>query len=570
MLKSLYLGDNMLTAVPAYRADNITTAGSSYFLSNNYLSTDQYGPQRTCASSSASEALCASALVCAYDPVEAECLLAASPNLEDDFLAYPPAPVIHDEDEAEGAGDGGAAAASSSSGSASEGLGEADALLYGGETFDGSMEPIMIVVCVIGCVVGALIIVLAAVLISVKVRSVQRERNLQKKGEIQTPEEQEKEAMKARKRQEKNDAKLAKKRAKQDAKKQKQEQEQMRKDRLHEIELEEREAVPMMVPAYFAEAGDAVSPADVMLLSEQGAGTLGPTYRAKITSHTSNGLVAAKLLSRSLITDPAAFAEETRRLCALRDSPFLVQTFSLSDPQDSPDYINGTPDLPCGGGEADVTTGCSSRCPRECVMVLSEYVLAPNMRDFAWAGRPETRPLFKLRMCTDIARGLRYLHENGALHRNLKPENVLVVAADPAADVVCRLTGFATAGVAVKETIMDFANGMGTPQYLAPELMSGEADDFTQMADVFSFGVVAFEVFREEAVYSENKFESNFALMRHVLSGKRPAPNERVTQDCTTETLNLIMTCWDQDPAQRPDLASVITQLETCAKNISI
>lgn len=562
----------MLMTAPTYSPERIATANSSYFLSNNYLPTAAYGPQRTCAASSSSEAACTSVLVCAYDPVDSECLPSASPNLEDDFLAYPAAPVIPDDDEGEDDDDKptedpaeGSASGSSASSGALEG---ADAILYGGETFDDSIEPIMIVVIVIGCVVGLLIIVLVVVFVSIKVRNAQRERQLRRKSEILTPEEREKEAMKERKRKEKNDAKLAKKQAKLDAKKQKHEQEQMRKDRLHEIEMEEREAVPMTVGAYFAEAGDTVSAADVMLLSDQGAGMLGPTYKAKITSHTSDGLVAAKLLSRSLLTDPAGFAEEARRLSGLRGSPFLVQTFAVADPQDSPEYINGTPDLP-GGGEANVTTGCSSRCPRECVMVLSEYVQAPNMRAFAWAGRPETRPLFKLKMCTDIARGLKYLHENGALHRNLKPENILVVAEDPAADVVCRLTGFATAGVAVKETIMDFANGMGTPQYLAPEIMSGEVDDFTQMADVFSFGVVAFEAFREEAVYSENKFESNFALMRYVLSGKRPAPNERVTQDCTTETLNLLMACWDQEPYQRPDLASVIAQLETCAKSIA-
>lgn len=590
----------MLSTVPAYPSDRIATKASPYFLGNNYLPTAEYGPQHECAAYSTNQTSCEDVAACAYDTVEFECVRSATPRVPDDLFSYPTPPIIATNYSNSG-NTGGTDIDISGSGSGGddddddlffkeEDLGEAERALYDGEAADESISATMIIVCVVGCIVGLLIIVLVVAFAVVKAREVQKRQRDKRKSSPTTATEQEKMEMKERKRREKEEAKLAKKQAKQDAKKQKQQEQQQRKERRQEIELEERDAVPMSVAAYFAEAGDILPAPSVMLLSELGApGMLGATHKAKITSHTSDGLVAAKLVHHSLLASPHEFAEETRRLCSF-DSPLLVQTLAYSDPQDvsstgpSPNFE--TPMLRQGGSSSltgssdggsvvpgtgeDVTTGRGNKCPWDCVMVISEYVQAPNMRNFVWSCRPDQRPLLKLRMCMDIARGLKYLHENGALHRDLKPENVLVVGSDPDADVVCRLCGFATAGLRVKETVMDFANGIGTPQYLAPELMSGEEEDFTQMADVYSFGVVAFEAFREEAVYSENRFESNFALMRYVLSGKRPAPNEKVTQDCATDTMNLLAACWDQDPSLRPDLTSVITQLENCAKNIII
>ena len=584
-LKSLYLGDNMFTTVPTYPAERVTTASSPYFLGGNYLSETQYGLQHACSDHDKNATQCRSILACNYDTIENECNTASSSTITtipDDTFVYPAPPTIPDDDDDNNNDKSTSGSNSDDDDEWSDDNNIDEWNIKPSQDSDTTLSGSMIAVWVVVAVVGALVLVLLVLLAAVKGRQAHEERQRRRKSEIETPEEREKQAMRDSKRREKDAAKQRKR----EAKKQRLALEQRRKSRILEIEMEENGAVPMS-PAAYSVGSREVDAADVMVLSELGAGTLGAVHKAKLISHRSGGLVAAKLIRLELVADYPTFAAEARRLSELQSpssssspspSPFLVPVFGVAmypTPQENTpvgkeneinDNVGEEEEEEDGGGLAE---GCGHKCPKSCFCILSEYVPAPNMRQFVWKGNSTDRPLFKLRLCISIARGLQYLHENGALHRDLKPENVLVVSEDPNAEVICRLCDYATAGLKVKETAMDFSRGTGTPQYLAPEVMSGEAQEFSTMADVFSFGVVGFEAFREEAVYSENKFSSNFALMRYVLSGKRPAANDKVAQDCTPDTVALFESCWAQDPSLRPDIPSIISRLEEFASNLN-
>ncbi|KXS11802.1 kinase-like protein, partial [Gonapodya prolifera JEL478] len=84
----------------------------------------------------------------------------------------------------------------------------------------------------------------------------------------------------------------------------------------------------------------------------------------------------------------------------------------------------------------------------------------------------------------DIARGLKYHHENHILHLDVKPENALVDKLHQA-----MVTNFGTCLIHVLE---GSDRGVGTKGYMAPERLRGEIR--TEKADVFAFGISLFEV----------------------------------------------------------------------------
>ena len=74
----------------------------------------------------------------------------------------------------------------------------------------------------------------------------------------------------------------------------------------------------------------------------------------------------------------------------------------------------------------------------------------------------------------DAAKGIQYLHENGILHRDIKPDNFLVISLDENL-VNAKLTDFGSArNFNLLMTNMTFTKGVGTPKYMAPEILFKE------------------------------------------------------------------------------------------------
>ena len=87
-----------------------------------------------------------------------------------------------------------------------------------------------------------------------------------------------------------------------------------------------------------------------------------------------------------------------------------------------------------------------------------------------------------------IASALDYAHAQGVLHRDIKPSNIMMVG-DESTPV---LTDFGLAKILEADTITLTGEVLGTPEYMAPELCSGEPAGAA--ADVYSLGVVAYQM----------------------------------------------------------------------------
>ena len=85
---------------------------------------------------------------------------------------------------------------------------------------------------------------------------------------------------------------------------------------------------------------------------------------------------------------------------------------------------------------------------------------------------------------------------------------------------VCyRITDFGTSRVVLQETQGKLTKGLGTPQYMAPEILSGTQGSFKKPSDVYSYAISIYELWTEKSVYEMCKLNSYFEYVGFVLSG---------------------------------------------------
>jgi tRNA A-37 threonylcarbamoyl transferase component Bud32 len=155
-------------------------------------------------------------------------------------------------------------------------------------------------------------------------------------------------------------------------------------------------------------------------------------------------------------------------------------------------------------------------------------------------------------MALDIARGMNYLHCSDPIiiHRDLKSHNLLV---DEHFKVKVCDFGLSTM---VKRHLDKFTamTPVGTPCWTAPEVLRNEP--YTERADVFSFGVVLWElVTREDPYHGMPTFQIVIAVGQHNM---RPIIPPSVSPVLTT----LITQCWSEDSTQRPPFSEIVQRLE--------
>ena len=147
----------------------------------------------------------------------------------------------------------------------------------------------------------------------------------------------------------------------------------------------------------------------------------------------------------------------------------------------------------------------------------------------------------KILWLVQIARGLEFAHTRGIVHRDIKPANIRILD-----DGTAKILDFGIAKLAHHPSHLTQAGiTLGTAAYLSPEQIRGQPVD--ARADVFSFGVLAYELLAFERPFRAPELSAIF----YKILNEKPEPLAARVPDVSVDLDRIIERCLEKDPARR-------------------
>jgi len=165
-----------------------------------------------------------------------------------------------------------------------------------------------------------------------------------------------------------------------------------------------------------------------------------------------------------------------------------------------------------------------------------------------WIGKIDHEKVTKIAL--GIIAGLEYVHLQKVIHRDIKPQNILMFG--PRDDMVPKIADFGVSKVIL--TVMTLTK-VGQELYMAPEVRMNFKYGFK--ADIFSLSMVLFEMFNEQLIAESSDEVKKFIMDAHI--GKM----DEIPKSCTVPAYlhNVIERGWRREPEERPPLSEYYSAL---------
>ncbi len=245
--------------------------------------------------------------------------------------------------------------------------------------------------------------------------------------------------------------------------------------------------------------------------------------------------VALKTLTRATATDPVLvnrFVEEAR-LTGQLEHPNIVPIYDLGAAPDGQPFYT------------------------------MRVVKKTSLRDvLEHADQRAHWPMMRLvGVFLQVSRALAYAHSRGVLHRDVKPENVLL---GDFGEVYLADWGLATLAEAAEITLHEkgsmpppaMTGSGGTPGYMAPEILKGDWHDVDQRADLFSLGVMLYEILTGRRPFQGE----SLAVLIVATCEQTPRLPRELAPGCPLLLEDLCMELLSKDKAKRPPSADDVVR----------
>jgi serine/threonine protein kinase len=185
--------------------------------------------------------------------------------------------------------------------------------------------------------------------------------------------------------------------------------------------------------------------------------------------------------------------------------------------------------------------------------LATELVKGKSLRDIIAVSAP-LPPDQAVPLMRKIAEGMAYCHDNEVVHRDLKPDNILVT--DEGQPIIMDF-GLALTKSSHRVTYANLSATAGTPDYMAPEQIEGQRGD--PRTDLYALGTMFYEILLGTLPFSA---DNNFAVMQLHLNGVA-ARLDKVQPAVSPELAAIVAKCLQRDPADRyADMHAFIEALD--------
>ncbi|CAI9783097.1 unnamed protein product [Fraxinus pennsylvanica] len=197
--------------------------------------------------------------------------------------------------------------------------------------------------------------------------------------------------------------------------------------------------------------------------------------------------------------------------------------------------------------------------PSGSIATVTEYMVNGSLRKALQKSERNLDKRKRLLITMDVAFGMEYLHGKNIVHFDLKSDNLLVNLRDPHRPI-CKVGDLGLSKVKCHTLISGGVRG--TLPWMAPELLNGSSSLVSEKVDVFSFGIVMWELLTGEEPYTDLHYG---AIIGGIVSNTLRPP---VPESCDPDWRQLMERCWSAEPSERPSFTEVADDLRAMAAKL--